>query len=49
MQLAYHNISLRASDLDIFIGKSYYTVLGRRRHPWMGLPTGETDCLGFHV
>jgi hypothetical protein len=43
------NILHRASDLDIFIGKACYTVLGRCIHPWMGLLTGESDCLGFHV
>jgi hypothetical protein len=35
--------------LDIFIRKACYTVLGRCIHPWMGLLTGESDCLGFHV
>lgn len=43
------NILHRASDLDIFIGKACYTVLWRCIHPWMGLQTGESDCLGFHV
>jgi len=39
------NILHRASDLAIFIWKAFYTVLGR----WMGLLTGESYCLGFHV
>jgi hypothetical protein len=43
------NISRRASDLDIFIGKACYSVLGRCIHLWMGLLTGGSDCLGFHV